>query len=70
MISLNKLDWKSILQDSYCLVLGSIWVAPNRVPAKDERYIGMKRKYFKVRELHLDFLVSHKVSNIKCIVAY
>lgn len=29
MINLKTSNWKSILQDIYCPVIGSIWVAPN-----------------------------------------
>ena len=29
MISLKSSNWKSILQEIYCPIVGSIWVAPN-----------------------------------------
>ena len=31
MIDLKLSNWKSILQDIYCPVIGSIWVAPNGI---------------------------------------
>ena len=31
MINLQLSNWKSILQDIYCSVIGSIWVAPNGI---------------------------------------
>ena len=31
MINLQLSNWKSILQDIYCPVIGSIWVAPNGI---------------------------------------
>ena len=31
MINLQLSKWKSILQDIYCPVIGSIWVAPNGI---------------------------------------
>lgn len=31
MINLKTSNWKSILQDIYCPVIGSLWVAPNGI---------------------------------------
>lgn len=31
MINLRISNWKSILQDIYCPVIGSLWVAPNGI---------------------------------------
>ena len=42
----------------------------NRVMAKDELYVGTKRKTFEVRESGFTSSVFHKVSNIKRIVVY
>ena len=42
----------------------------NRVMAKDELYVGTKRKSFEVREAGFTSSVFHKVSNIKRIVVY
>ena len=42
----------------------------NRVMAKDELYVGTKRKTFEVCESGFTSSVFHKVSNIKSIVVY
>ena len=31
MVAITKCDWKSILQEIYCPILGSLWVAPNGI---------------------------------------